>query len=283
MDMDKSTATDAYGGELGFPLLDELALTAARGRGNVTAYLQSQQIGRLGPLMELVLLDRSGLLPLSAVPQCPVLRSLKDALSPASNLRGAYFSDSAAAYGFIATGRDIDKLESVEELHWVGFRQKAQQAAERCLPKAVAHGLIGAMTELEENVHLHSGRHADGMVGFRGHTDEFEFVVADSGLGMLASLRRSPDYQHVVDTGAALRLALEDGQSRLSHLEPGHGYGFRDLFRNLAKLNGSLRFRSDDQTITMEGIGAERDKSELRQKAKLQGFAASILCRPLAR
>jgi hypothetical protein len=48
----------------------------------------------------------------------------------------------------------------------------------------------------------------EGIVAFQGSNDEFEFVVADSGVGMLASLRRSPHYASFVDTGKALRLAL---------------------------------------------------------------------------
>jgi hypothetical protein len=136
------------------------------------------------------------------------------------------------------------------------------------------------MTEIEENIHLHSGRPDTGIVAFRGSAEEFEFVVADSGVGMLASLRTSPDYASLDDAGKALRLALQDGTSRLSHIERNHGYGFRNLFRNLASLNGELRFRSDDQAVTIEGVGPELVKSTLRQKTSMQGFAASIVCRP---
>jgi hypothetical protein len=193
---------------------------------------------------------------------------------------GVFIASESCATGFISTGRNADVPDSDDGLHWIDFCNKTRQAAERSLPKPIAQGLIGAMREIEENIHLHSDRAHDGVVGFRGTREEFEFVVADSGIGMLASLRRSPDYSHVTDTGNALRLALQDGQSRLSHLKPGHGFGFRNLFRNLASLNGELRFRSDDQAITIDGVGPELVRSALSQKTHLQGFAASVICRP---
>lgn len=59
--------------------------------------------------------------------------------------------------------------------------------------------VIGAMRELEDNAHLHSRRAQDGLVAFRGTVDEFEFVVADSGIGVLQGLREAPRYAHLKD------------------------------------------------------------------------------------
>jgi anti-sigma regulatory factor (Ser/Thr protein kinase) len=271
---------DEYGTELTFPLLDELARASARGRVSASEFLSSRNVGRVGPLLELLLLHRGGTLPLNALPCCPTRQALSGALSLTNATRGIYGTSDATAFGFITTGRNADTLDPDAELRWVAFRQKAQQAAELSLPKPTAQGLMGAMTEIEENIHLHSERPQDGVVAFRGSAEEFEFVVADSGVGTLASLRRSPDYASLDDAGKALRLALQDGTSRLSHEEPNRGYGFRNLFRNLANMNGELRFRSDDQAVTIEGVGPELVKSTLRQKTPLQGFAASIVCRP---
>jgi anti-sigma regulatory factor (Ser/Thr protein kinase) len=273
---------DEYGSELTFALLDELARATVRGRVAANEFLASRHVGRVGPLVELLLLDREGTLPLSALPDCQTLHTLSAALSTANACRGIYRSSDTATVGFITAGRDTITLDPEEELRWVAFRQKAQQAAELSLPKPIAQGLMGAMTEIEDNIHLHSGRPNTGIVAFRGSAAEFEFVVADSGVGMLASLRSSPDYASLDDAGKALRLALQDGTSRLSHVEQNRGYGFRNLFRNLASLNGELRFRSDDQAVTIEGIGPELVKSTLRQKTPVQGFAATIVCRPHA-
>jgi anti-sigma regulatory factor (Ser/Thr protein kinase) len=271
---------DEYGSELTFNLLDELARASVRGRVAADEFLGSRHVGRVGPLLELLLLDRDGKLPLGALPDCQTIHTLTGALSPANNCRATYGLSDTANIGFITAGRNTATPEPDEELRWLAFRQKAQQAAELSLPKPIAQGLIGAMTEIEENIHLHSERPDTGIVAFRGSAEEFEFVVADSGVGMLASLRTSPDYASLDDAGKALRLALQDGTSRLSHIEQNHGYGFRNLFRNLASLNGELRFRSDDQAVTIEGVGPELVKSTLRQKTSMQGFAASIVCRP---
>jgi hypothetical protein len=219
-------------------------------------------------------------LPIGALPDCSTRQALSGALSPANACRGVYTTSDSATLGFITTGRNKATPDPHEELRWLAFRQKAQQTAELSLPKPIAQGLMGAMTEIEDNIHVHSERPDDGVVAFRGSAIEFEFVVADSGVGMLASLRRSPDYASLDDAGNALRMALQDGTSRLSHVEANRGYGFRNLFRNLANLNGELRFRSDDQALTIDGAGPELVKSVLSQKTNIQGFAASIVCRP---
>ncbi len=273
---------DAPASELTFSILDDLAPAVIRKRVDPTSFLASYGVVRIGPFLELLLLDRASALPLEALPSSPVREALASALAPVNASRGTYGSTGDVSFGFITTGRDIEQAHSQEELLWVGFRQKAQQAAEFSLPKPIAQGMIGAMTEIEENIHLHSGRPSDGVVGFRGTKDEFEFVVADSGIGMLASLRHSPDYANLADTGKALRLALQDGESRLRYMSQDHGYGFKNLFRALATLNGELRFRSDDQAVTIDGVAPELVKAELRQRTLLQGFCASIVCRPRA-
>lgn len=62
-------------------------------------------------------------------------------------------------------------------------------------------------------------------------------------------------------------------------MEPHHGHGFRNLFRNLANINGELRFRSDDNAATATGVGPELVKREIRQKPPFNGFVSSIVCK----
>jgi hypothetical protein len=73
---------DEYGSELTFSLLDELARATVRGRVAANEFLASRHLGRVGPLMELLLLDRTGTLPLSALPDCQTPNTLTAALSP---------------------------------------------------------------------------------------------------------------------------------------------------------------------------------------------------------
>jgi hypothetical protein len=149
------------------------------------------------------------------------------------------------------------------------------------MPKETAQGLIGAMTELEDNIHLHSGCAREGIVAFRGSDQEFEVIVGDGGVGILASLRTSPEFSHLTDgdSGKALDMALREGVSRLNFVEPNHGFGFRNLFRNLANMNGELRFRSDDHAATATGVGPELVQREMRQKPPFKGFVSSIVCK----
>ncbi|MEP7246758.1 MAG: hypothetical protein ABI885_24190 [Gammaproteobacteria bacterium] len=135
------------------------------------------------------------------------------------------------------------------------------------------------MREIEENVHVHSERAHDGVVGFRGTASDFEFVVADSGIGILQSLRKSPDYENLTDSGAAIAIALTDGQSRLRHINPQHGSGFRELFVGLANLNGELRFRSGDHAYVIDGSSLDVISGSPHQQQDLRGFVASVVCR----
>jgi hypothetical protein len=64
---------DEYGSELTFNLLDELARASVRGRVAADEFLASRHVGRVGPLLELLLMDRDGKLPLGALPDCQQL------------------------------------------------------------------------------------------------------------------------------------------------------------------------------------------------------------------
>jgi hypothetical protein len=262
--------------ELSFEFLDDVAFAAARKRVDPAAHLSAAQVTNLGPFLELLVLQRSNRLPPDTFPAGPACQVLRQATSSHHAGRGSYYlTTEGARVGFVTTAKASQAEDRVE---WIAFCRKAQEAAELSLPKPAASGMIGAMRELEDNVHLHSERSQDGVVGFHGTADEFEFVVADGGIGVLQSLRQSPDYQHLDDAGTAIKIALTDGQSRLRYLDPGRGHGFHDLFIGLANLNGKLRFRSDDHALTINGASPTLVTAHLSQKVPLQGFVASVVC-----
>jgi hypothetical protein len=266
---------------LNFALLDDLALARERRGAAVLGHLAQINVQRLGPLVELCMLDRmrpTEPAALDALRTAPALTLVRQAVPDQRDPAGRYGGDLLSRFGAIGTNRNPLAEDTVE---WVQFCRKAQEAAEfAALPKVIAHGLIGAMRELEDNIHLHSRRAQDGIVAFRGTVDEFEFVVADSGIGVLQGLREAPRYTHLTDAGAALKTALSDGQSRLLDQDPGRGFGFHDLFVSLANLYGELRFRSDDHALTIDGSGPALPQARLAQKATLQGFVISIVCTP---
>ena len=262
--------------ELCFDFLDDLALASERGRANPYSYLNTHQAKRIGPLLELASLDRAGTLPLDALSNCKVREALSTAFLPCKLGQGSYFEAGSANVGFVVTSRDP---HSNDQAQWTAFCRKAQDAAEMSLPKPIAQGLVGAIREIEENIHIHSERAHDAIVGFRGTSREFEFALIDSGIGVLESLRRSPDYQNLTDSGTAIKTAVTDGQSRLRHHDPGRGYGFHGLFVGLANLNGKLRFRSGDHALTIDGTSPSLVTYRLSQKVEIPGFLVNVVCR----
>src|SRR5262245_19264680 len=103
---------------------------------------------------------------------------------------------------------------------------------------------------MTENALLHAESRPGVLVGYRMLERAVLFTVADLGIGVLESLRSSAEYRHLQHPREALRLALREGVSRLG---PGNGLGFHQLFRALADQFGTLRFRTGNVCITMDG------------------------------
>jgi hypothetical protein len=137
---------------------------------------------------------------------------------------------------------------------------------------------MGAMGEIRDNVAEHSQAAATGLVVFRSRSGSFEFAVADSGIGTLASLRTNPEYARLRDEGEALQCALTDGVSRFGK-SAGRGTGFSQLFKSLASLNASLRFRSGDHALSVEGESPTLVNAHVAKKPRAAGFLTCVLCR----
>jgi hypothetical protein len=140
-------------------------------------------------------------------------------------------------------------------------------------------GFAGAFGELQDNACQHSQAPQTALVGYRWDEGEFEMVIADSGIGILASIRSHPDYRNLNDHGEALKVALSSGETRFGR-GSGHGTGFDTVFRSLASLRGTLRFRSGDHSLELDGMSPNLINPSLRQRMHFQGFLASIICRP---
>lgn len=267
--------------ELTFRILDDIALGTQRGRINASKVLPMFFVGNIGPLIELLLYTRSDqpIVPsLTGLPLLKRVQALREAFQPSKRGRPIYLVDerTGRSAGFIATAH-----RSQTGLPWDDFCLKARIAAGQAgLEPTEARALVGALIEIEENVHLHSQRVDDGIVAFSASPGRFEIVVGDSGIGALNSLRSHPDYLGLSDAGTALRLALENGQSRYGR-HSGHGLGFNSLFVGLAALKAELRFRSDDHALIITGTGPSLVSATTLQRPPLQGFMASVVCAPL--
>ena len=110
---------------------------------------------------------------------------------------------------------------------------------------------------------------------------QFEFVIADRGIGARASLARNPEYIGLADEGSALQTMVEPGVSRFAR-GTGHGNGFRPIFEKLADMTGYLRFRSGDYGLTLDGRFGDRVARQLAQKPRLRGVFAAVTCHALA-
>ena len=240
------------------------------GRGPI----QIRASGRIGPLVELVSACRSDPAAYGSVDIRPALARMATAALDREEISGASVSDRAGV--FPLSRSHPGGADGVRWDQWMKHVENAAVSAGHA--RRLVQGLIGAFGELHDNVYKHSERIDTGLAAFDVTADAFEFVVADSGIGVLASLRQNPEFAHLSDSGAALRAAASDGASRLGK-NSGHGYGIGQLFRALARDAGELRFRSGDWAMTIRGDRPSLSgQVELAQKAWLNGLAVTIRC-----
>ena len=158
------------------------------------------------------------------------------------------------------------------------FKIDAHKAALAAGFTGTAALLVAAMGELIGNVIDHSEALDSGVALFVTQSGQFEFVIADCGVGARASLIRNPEYASLSDEGSALQAMIEPGVSRFAR-ETGHGNGFRPIFEKLANMTGHLRFRSGDHALTLDGRFGDRVARQLAQKPRLRGVFVAVSCR----
>lgn len=141
-------------------------------------------------------------------------------------------------------------------------------------PKTTALHL--SMSAMAENAVLHAESPAGILVGYQQLDHAVLFTVADLGRGVLGSLRTNPRYADLDHPREALRLALQAG---VSCLGDGGGLGFHQLFRTLAREFGTLRFRTGNVCVTMDGQEFEADLGEETYPQPLAGFQVTVCCR----
>lgn len=260
-----------------FENADDLLWQAVSGRLSQVGDIRVRKSGRIGPLIELAM----------------ARRLLPDAYrAVAFEARFVGMVDQALDHGTI-TGNGINDVAGVFPLFrhdpqsddqslWDQWAKRAENAAgARNMPRRLIESLLGALGELQDNVYTHSGRIDTGLAAYAVSGDAFEFVVADAGMGVLASLRQNAEFTQLEHSGQALREAISDGASRFGR-QSGHGYGIGQLFRALAHENGDLRFRSGDHVLTLSGDNlSPNGKLSIVKKASLPGFIISVRCNTL--
>jgi hypothetical protein len=259
--------------QLTFAAVNDLALAAERGRlGNRPASRLFVPT-RLGPLIELQHFALAGRLePLNRNPWIQLGGYTE--FDVAFTGRRPQWLAPSRRLGFFRTN---DDPENGDVTPWVAFCFEAQRAAEWAgFRKAISAGLAGAIEEMKNNIHEHSEASHTGIVAFHAEVGSFEFVIADHGVGVLDSLRKSNRYANLDDHAQALNLALSDGVSRFN--EKGRGHGFRQIFVGLANLCGELRFRSGDHGLMIDGRSPTLVTAQARPGASMKGFLVSVRC-----
>jgi hypothetical protein len=254
---------------LTFTALDGLAFAAMRARlGQGPA--KRLAATSLGPLLELLRLSGDGSLP--RVDCMPWID-----LSPLTDFYGAYrrqdqlwISSATRRLGLLRT------TERPDEDSILRFCSAAQRAATSArFGKLISRQIAAAVHEMLDNIYLHSKKSETGLAAFHAGSRKFEFVVLDGGIGILRSLKQSAEFTRLTDHGDALQLALTDGCSRYG-TNSNHGHGFSPLFVGLSNLNGSLRFRSGDHALLIDGKDPRNIPWRKSAKPPISGFSASV-------
>lgn len=165
----------------------------------------------------------------------------------------------------------------IREERLTGFKIDAHKAALASGFGKASALLVAALGELIGNVIDHSEAEASGIALYSSGAGKFEFVVADSGIGALRSLRNNSEHAHLSDEGEALKQMVEAGVSRFAR-GSGHGNGFRPIFEKLADMTGQLRFRSGDYALSLDGRFGDRIARQVVQKPRLRGLLAVVSC-----
>lgn len=262
---------------LSFDAVDGLGFAATTAQTDAARTLASYKPIGLGPLFELLHLAAAGRLPEPPTGRSWLVKSSAEPMIAAlkDQQKIHWLNPQDRRIGFIRVRHKC--LAADHGL--ISFLMAAKRAARDVahLPELTSGQLVAAMEELENNIHEHSDAVETGILAFRATSGVFEFIVADRGVGILASLKRCPLYAAVLDHGNALQAALTDGTSRFG-TDSQRGHGFRPIFIGLTNLRAFLRFRTGDHALMIDGTSPKLAMAELAQKPSIDGFFASVRC-----
>ena len=156
----------------------------------------------------------------------------------------------------------------------VRFRQSAKSVG---FTQDKAQGLAAALGEMADNAIEHARSDNGALVGYQVVKGAAVCCIADVGVGVLASLREHQDFRSVETHADAIRTAIQDGNTRHGR---GHGgFGFNKVFKALAAMWGTLRFRSGQGCVLMDGTEFDADRGEAVYVLDRPGFQVTICCR----
>lgn len=177
-------------------------------------------------------------------------------------------------YEFIVLAEDEDMTAS----RWEEFGSRFVLSATKIgFARKKALGISVAMQEMADNAVLHSESSIGILVGYQAVENYVACVIADMGIGVLASLRTNERYQNLTTHADAIETALKPGESRYGFGRG--GTGFATVFKNAAEARGTLRFRSGEAFVSLDGQDEHTDRGINGSVAFRPGFQVSICCR----
>ena len=249
---------------LTYDLVDDICL-GMEGETLTLAQLPSLSAQSLGPFFELIQILGDG-------KYGDVSPGIFESLIASKSEERSHWFHANDSQGFTQVQRLCD-----DELARNDFSIRAKHAAQQAgFTSDEAWRLTAAIGEIYGNVIEHSESIGSGYVAYSVSGKFFEFVVADSGVGVLNSLRKNPTHAHIRDSGTALELALSEGVSRFS--ESGRGLGFRPIFVGLANISSRVRFRSGDYGREFQRSADGSIPATTRQLARIDGMFCSVFC-----
>ncbi|HXC53128.1 MAG TPA: ATP-binding protein [Candidatus Limnocylindrales bacterium] len=186
--------------------------------------------------------------PLFELRRCPTARELQD---PAADTEWSYFQD----------------------------RFRRSLANRLSLSPKLARGIAAALGEMVDNVVQHAGLGdtPKALVAYEVNTQSFSMSVADTGRGILSSLRENPTNRTVTSDSAALTAAVLLGASRRTDAP---GSGFLELRQALADLQGLFCFRTGSARLQLDGRGSGERVETISNSPELVGFQMSVTATP---
>lgn len=148
----------------------------------------------------------------------------------------------------------------------------------RAIPPDADKLLCHVAGELIDNVGEHAGMVPAAFAAFEVRPGECWLTVADTGRGALRAYREAgvPGGQIPIDAVQALEWAVLQHRSRTG--DPGRGLGFRRLQEVLRRMDATIRIRSDDASLEVEGATTTAEWLS-REQFSLSGFVVSAAVR----
>ncbi|TFZ08939.1 hypothetical protein [Ramlibacter humi] len=152
----------------------------------------------------------------------------------------------------------------------------ARAVSEAGLTGAASSLLKGATVELLTNVHEHAGPNARGIGLYEVFEGGVAVCVADAGQGIVAGYVSANPGLSGLTAEQALIKALVEHKSRLP--DQGRGTGYKTVANAMRSLDATLRVRSGDASLEIEGHPDDAEWLS-REQVELRGFVVSLALR----